>query len=149
MPASNKVGTQLLVSPFIRDTARGLALVRQESVAEIWRAALEPALEKAAAETPVLTEIYQSIRPAIDAVVRDVTREYGSTAEVYREALEPAVETLRERHAPALHRLHEALDSMGVERSAGLAAMIRQRIRYGDLFEPNGQPKSHFPGTVG
>jgi hypothetical protein len=41
MPASNKVGTQLLVSPHLRDRARALAIVRQESVAEVYRAALE------------------------------------------------------------------------------------------------------------
>lgn len=43
MPASNKVGTQLLVSPHLRDRARALAIIRQESVAEVWRAALEGA----------------------------------------------------------------------------------------------------------
>jgi hypothetical protein len=41
VPASKKVGTQLLVSPHIRARAQKLALVRQESVAEIWRIALE------------------------------------------------------------------------------------------------------------
>lgn len=50
MPASNKVGTQLLVSPHLRDRARALAIVRHESVAEVWRAALEgpglPGLEQ-------------------------------------------------------------------------------------------------------
>lgn len=37
----NKKGTQLLVSPHMLDRARALAIVRQESVAEVWRAALE------------------------------------------------------------------------------------------------------------
>lgn len=50
MPASNKVGTQLLVSPHLRDRARALAIIRHESVAEVWRAALEgpglPGLEQ-------------------------------------------------------------------------------------------------------
>lgn len=41
MPATNKVGTQLLVSPHIRARAQALALVRQESVAEVYRIALE------------------------------------------------------------------------------------------------------------
>jgi len=43
------VGTQLLVRSQVRDQARALAIVRQESVAEVWRAALIaalPALEK-------------------------------------------------------------------------------------------------------
>lgn len=43
MPATNKVGTQLLVSPHIRARAQALALVRQESVAEVYRIALEGA----------------------------------------------------------------------------------------------------------
>lgn len=41
MPATNKVSTQLLVSPHTRDRARALAIVRHESVAEVNRAALE------------------------------------------------------------------------------------------------------------
>lgn len=41
MPATNKVGTQLLVSPHLRDRARALAIVRHERVAEVWRAAIE------------------------------------------------------------------------------------------------------------
>lgn len=41
MPAVNKVGTQLLVSPHTLDRARALAIVRHEQVAEIWRAALD------------------------------------------------------------------------------------------------------------
>jgi hypothetical protein len=41
MPASNKVGTQLLVSPHIRARAQALAIVRHESVAEVYRIALE------------------------------------------------------------------------------------------------------------
>lgn len=49
MPARNKVGTQLLVSPHIKARAQALALIRHESVAEIYRTALEgaglPALE--------------------------------------------------------------------------------------------------------
>jgi len=44
MAAVNKVGTQLLVSPFMRNTARALAIAREESTAEVYRAALEPAL---------------------------------------------------------------------------------------------------------
>lgn len=51
MPATNKVGTQLLVSPHIKQRAQALAVVRQESVAEVYRVALEggglPALERA------------------------------------------------------------------------------------------------------
>lgn len=51
MPATNKVGTQLLVSPHIRARAQALALVRQESVAEVWRRAVEgfglPGMERA------------------------------------------------------------------------------------------------------
>lgn len=41
MPASKKVCTQLLVSPHVRARAQALALIRQESVAEIYRIALE------------------------------------------------------------------------------------------------------------
>ena len=51
LPATNKVGTQLLVSPHIKQRAQALAVVRQESVAEVYRVALEggglPALERA------------------------------------------------------------------------------------------------------
>jgi len=43
VPATNKVGTQLLVSPHIKARAQALALVRQEAVAEIYRIALEGA----------------------------------------------------------------------------------------------------------
>lgn len=54
MPENTKVGTQLLISPELRDRARALAIVRQESVAEVWRAALEgpgiPTLETRHAE---------------------------------------------------------------------------------------------------
>lgn len=52
MPASNKVGTQLLVSPHIKARAQALAIVRQETVAEVYRIALEggglPHMERAA-----------------------------------------------------------------------------------------------------
>lgn len=41
MPATNKVPTQLLVSPLVKARAQGLALVRHESVAEVFRVALE------------------------------------------------------------------------------------------------------------
>lgn len=41
MSATNKVGTQLLVSPHTLDRGRALAIVRHERVAEVWRAALE------------------------------------------------------------------------------------------------------------
>ncbi len=41
MPATNKVGTQLLVSPHMRDRARALAVIRRESVAEIYRTVLD------------------------------------------------------------------------------------------------------------
>lgn len=44
MPATNKVGTQLLVSRHIRARAQALALVRQESVAEVYRILIEAAL---------------------------------------------------------------------------------------------------------
>lgn len=65
MPASNKVGTQLLVSRHLRDRARALAIVRRESVAEVYRAALErvfPELERAhAAELAVLYEAFSRL----------------------------------------------------------------------------------------
>lgn len=38
---TNKVSTQLLVSPHTRDRSRALAIVRRESVAEVNRTALE------------------------------------------------------------------------------------------------------------
>jgi hypothetical protein len=41
LPASNKVSTQLLVSPHLRDRSRALAILRKESVAEVNRTALE------------------------------------------------------------------------------------------------------------
>lgn len=44
MPAVNKVGTQLLVSPWVRADGQALALVRQEAVAEIWRNLIEAQL---------------------------------------------------------------------------------------------------------
>lgn len=44
MPAVNKEGTQLLVSPHVKITAQALAIARQESTAEVYRVALEPAL---------------------------------------------------------------------------------------------------------
>lgn len=44
MPATNKVGTQLLVSPWVRADGQALALVRQEAVAEIWRNLIEAQL---------------------------------------------------------------------------------------------------------
>lgn len=59
MPAK-KVGTQLLVSPHIRARGQALAVVRQESVAEVWRIALEggglPAMESA--QAPQLAKLY-------------------------------------------------------------------------------------------
>lgn len=45
MPARNKEGTQLLVSPHLKMSAQLLAIARQESTAEIYRTALEPALD--------------------------------------------------------------------------------------------------------
>lgn len=41
MPAVNKVGAQLLLSPHTRDRARALAILRREALAEVYRAALE------------------------------------------------------------------------------------------------------------
>lgn len=46
MAASNKVGTQLLVSPSTKARGQALALVRQESTAEVWRAAIEAILPR-------------------------------------------------------------------------------------------------------
>lgn len=46
MAASNKVGTQLLVSPNIKARGQALALVRQESTAEVWRAGIEAILPR-------------------------------------------------------------------------------------------------------
>lgn len=40
----NKVGTQLLISPHIKTRGQGLAIVRQEAVAEIWRVLVEAQL---------------------------------------------------------------------------------------------------------
>lgn len=64
MPATNKVGTQLLVSPHIRARAQALALVRQESVAEVWRRAVEgfglPGMERAHAAQ--LAELDEALR---------------------------------------------------------------------------------------
>jgi hypothetical protein len=58
MPAQNKVGTQLLVSPHVKARGQALALVRQESVAEVWRVALEgaglPGMEKSHAPMLVI-----------------------------------------------------------------------------------------------
>jgi hypothetical protein len=45
MPARNKEGTQLLVSPHLKMSAQLMAIARQESTAEIYRTALEPALD--------------------------------------------------------------------------------------------------------
>lgn len=44
MPATNKVGTQLLVSPHVKVRGQALAVVRQEAVAEVWRILIEQAL---------------------------------------------------------------------------------------------------------
>ncbi len=46
MAATNKVGTQLLVSPHIKARGQALAIVRGESTAEVWRAAVENALPR-------------------------------------------------------------------------------------------------------
>lgn len=100
MPAVNKVGTQLLMSPHVRDKARALALVRQEAVAEVYRPILESGLERMYARTPMVTE------------------------------------------------LEKALDRMGVDRSKALEAMLTQKIRFADLFEADGEPKSVFPGSI-
>ena len=43
MPAVNKVGTQLLVSPHVKTRAQALSVVRDETVAEVFRTALEGA----------------------------------------------------------------------------------------------------------
>jgi hypothetical protein len=60
MPATNKVGTQLLVSPHIKARAQALALIRHETVAEVYRIALEggglPHME--AAHVNQLQELY-------------------------------------------------------------------------------------------
>lgn len=71
MPAVNKVGTQLLVSPHIRARAQALAIVRQESVAEIYRVALEgaglPGMERAhASSLALLNEALDKIEGQID-----------------------------------------------------------------------------------
>jgi hypothetical protein len=100
MPATNKVGTQLLMSPHVRDKARALAIVRQEAVAEVYRPVLESGLERLYAKTPVVFE------------------------------------------------LEKALERMGVDYSKGLEAMLTQRIRFADLFDADGEPKSVFPGTI-
>lgn len=69
MPATNKVGTQLLLSPNTRDRARALAIVRKERVAEVYRAALEGGglrgLEKQHADalSDLHAEINASMRP--------------------------------------------------------------------------------------
>src|SRR3954466_9702600 len=44
MPATNKTGTQLLLSPHVKTRGQALAVVRQEAVAEVWRILIEQAL---------------------------------------------------------------------------------------------------------
>lgn len=79
MPATKKVGTQLLVSPHIKARGQALAIVRQESVAEIWRIALEgaglPAMEVAhAAQLDTLDHLLAGMgvdrEQALDAMVQ-------------------------------------------------------------------------------
>lgn len=100
-PQANKVGTQLLVSPHIKERGQALALVRQESVAEIWRIAVEAWL--------------------------------------------PQLETA---HAGVLNQLYGVLDYQKVDRAKALQAMIEQKIRFGDLFLPDGSPRARFPGRL-
>jgi hypothetical protein len=102
MPASNKVGTQLLLSPHVKTRGQALAVVRQESVAEIWRIAIEG----------------------------------GGLAQ------------LEMAHTGALAHLQAAFDRQRVDKEGALQAMIDQRIRYADLFLPDGTPRSRFPGTI-
>ena len=93
MPATNKVGTQLLVSPHIRARAQALALVRQESVAEVYRVALEGAGLQAmeAAHHAALSDL-KIVLDAIDGIGKDhtalldqITRAKMSYADLFSE----------------------------------------------------------------
>lgn len=100
MPARNKVGTQLLVSPYVKTVAQLLAIARQESTAEVYRAALEPALDTMA------------------------------------------------RKSDVAQRLLLVLDGMKVDRAAALQYMIDHKLRYADLFDTDGAPRTSFPGAL-
>jgi hypothetical protein len=97
MPAVNKVGTQLLMSPHEKARGQALAAVRQESVAEIWRFLIRQAL--------------------------------------------PGMERA---HAGQLEDLRKAFEHMGVDFETGVEAMLKNKIKFADLFE-EGRPRDRFP----
>lgn len=101
MPATNKVGTQLLVRPEVEERVKALAIVRQEAQAE-------------------------TLRMIVDAQLPLMERKYVS----------------------ALADLREAFKVMGVDFGPAVRAMMRQKVRYADLFQPSGKPKRRFPGEI-
>lgn len=62
MPARNKEGTQLLVSPHLKMSAQLLAIARQESTAEIYRTALEPTLDAMVRKSDVAQRIVSVLK---------------------------------------------------------------------------------------
>lgn len=88
MPAVNKVGTQLLVSPHIRARAQALALVRQETVANIYRVALEGGglghMERAhRAELERLNAVLDGIGDDRNAILDQITWQRLSFADLF------------------------------------------------------------------
>ena len=76
MPATNKVGTQLLVSPHVRADVQALALVRQESVAEVYRVALE------GGGLPKLKRDHAGALLALDALLTEIGPDRVAALEV-------------------------------------------------------------------
>lgn len=63
MPATNKQGTQLLVDEWVLTEGRALALIRQDSVASIWRYLIEAQLPiMKSAHYGALTELDRALK---------------------------------------------------------------------------------------
>lgn len=66
--ANPMVGTQLLVSPDIRDRARALAVVIRCSVADVWREAIDRTLEAMESDNrPALGDLDADLRLLVGA----------------------------------------------------------------------------------
>jgi hypothetical protein len=145
MPASNKVAMQLLVSPDVRDTARAVAIVRRESVAEILRLLAEPALDEQAETDVSLADVHRDyVLPALEHLGQLLNTD-PKLAQVYRTAIEPRLDELAAKHGPRVETLYAAFRHMRVDRASALEAMFKYKVRYADLFGATGAPLDEFP----
>jgi hypothetical protein len=98
-----------------------------------------PAVNKV--QTQLLVSPHIRTRVQALAIVRQ-----EAAAEVYRILIEAQLPAMERGHAEAIGELHRALTYQKVHFADALDTMISQKVKYEDLWLPDGSPRARFPG---